>query len=261
MAVPSPALLAVQHHLVSHLGAPTEVLEQGPDAKLMVAHFGPTGASAPEVLSTCGASRSALPDGRRVELLTILRPAPDRAGRAAIMKLLARLGGLALQKTALGPGVVLPAAGELSLVSTHDSLLLLPPSTFIPTFQRFERRDGKTVEWLWCVPVSPPEAEYVKAQGLKALLSQFGDQGVELADWGRPGLGRFLRPGQAEEALEAREAALRATRPAPSKPARPRAAAPQARPAAPLSRPAAPVSRPAAPLPRPIPSLPPRKKP
>ncbi len=240
MAVPSPAFLAVQNHLVSHLGPPTEVLELGSDAKLMVAHFGPVGASAPEVLSTCGASRSALPDGRRVELLTLLRPAPNRAGRAALMKLLARVGGLALQKTALGPGFLLPAAGELALVSTLDAVLLLPPSTFIPAFQRFERRDGMTVEWLWCVPVSPPETEYLKAQGLKALLSQFADQGVELADWGRPGLGRFLGPGQAEEALAAREAALRVARPAPSKLARPRAAAP---------------------LSRPIPSLPPRKKP
>ena len=234
MAAPSPAILAVQQHLTTHLGVPTEVLElsQGPEAPLSVAHFAAIGASGPEVLSTAGASRVALPDGRRVELLTILRPPPRRPEREVISRLLGRLGGLALKKTPLSPGFVLPAAGELPPGSNLDSLLLVPPSTFIPAFQRLLRPDGKAVEWLWCVPISRPEAEYLKASGLKALLSQFADQSVELADWGRPGLGRFLRPEQVEEAREAREAALLASasaprRPMPSKPARPlRGAAP-----------------------------------
>ena len=41
MAAPSPAILAVQQHLTTHLGVPTEVLElsQGPEAPLSVAHF------------------------------------------------------------------------------------------------------------------------------------------------------------------------------------------------------------------------------
>lgn len=233
MAGPSPALLAVQQHLTRHLGAPTEVLElpQGSEAPLSVAHFAAIGASGPEVLSTAGASRVALPDGRRVELLTIVRPPPGQPERAAIGRLLGRIGGLALKKTPLSPGFLLPVPGELPR-STLDTLLLAPPSTFIPAFQRLLRPDGKTVEWLWCIPISQPEAEHLRASGLKALMSQFANQGVELADWWRPGLGRFLRPEQFEEAREAREAALLASaaaprRPLPSKPARPlRGAAP-----------------------------------
>lgn len=223
----------MRNHYVAHLGAPHDVVElsgnpdpAAPLTRLEVACFAPAGLGSPVVYATCGVSSATMRDGRRIEALCILRPAPSKEGALALVRLLGRLGlHAATSEAPLAPGSVLRGVEGLEALTPMNLLLALPPLTFVESFHRIRRPDGNAVQLLWVVPVSEEEARYGEVHGPEALVALFAASGVDLSSWRRSPADTSLEPSELQRIAEERARAAAA---------RPKAVSPAAAPPAPV---------------------------
>ena len=207
----TPDVGVVREHLIVHLGAPYEVAELrknpvkgSPIEMLEIAYFAPGGMQAPVLFSTCGLSQSLMENGRRMEGLFMLRPAPAKPQLVYDL-----LSAFALypdaNQVAIGIGDVIPGGAELEALCPMDALLVLPPVQFVEGFQRIPRWDQTIVELFWLVPVFEHEAKYALEHGPEALLLLFAAQGLDLTDLKRDEANTVLTPEDAAEMAKQRE--------------------------------------------------------
>lgn len=207
----TPDVGVVREHLIVHLGAPYEVCELrrnpvtgSPIELLEIAYFAPGGMQAPVLFSTCGLSQSLMENGRRMEGLFMMRPAPAKP--QPVYDLLA---AFALypdkHQVSVGIGDVIPGGAELEALCPMDALLVLPPVQFVEGFQRVPRWDQQIVDLYWLVPVFEREAEYALQHGPEALLMNFAAQGLDLTDLRRDEANTVITPEDAAEMAKKRE--------------------------------------------------------
>ncbi len=208
----TPDVGVVREHLIVHLGAPYEVAELrknpvsgSPIEMLEIAYFAPGGMQAPVLFATCGLSQSLMENGRRMEGLFMVRPAPPKPQLVYDL-----LSAFALypdkNQVALGIGDVIPGGQELEALCPMDALLVLPPVQFVEGFQRIPRWDQTVVELFWLLPVFEAEANYAVEHGPESLLMLFAAQGLDLTDLKRDEANTVLPPEDAEQMAKRREA-------------------------------------------------------
>lgn len=213
---------AVRSHLVQGLGPPADVLELSgsPDKnlhKLEVALWTPAGPTGPAVLISCGASRVALPDGRRFEASLIMRPVPEKEGLGALAKLLGRFGLFLAQATRPVPmGTVIRAPDELAPLTRMTALLVTPAINFPPQFRVLKKGDKTVAELAWLVPLHESEAQLVEQHGGEALMIQFSAYATDLAAWSREPIPRLVTVEEAKAMIAARAPAPPPPTPVPS---------------------------------------------
>lgn len=209
----SPEILAVRQHLVSHLGAPADVVairgNPDPDAVLQeieVATFAPGGTDQPVVFATCGVSRVEMQDGRYVEAMIIVNRMPSAAHTEAIHKL---LGSFALfaenNAQPVGLGDVVRSKDDVQTFSEMDALVFMPPLPFVESFHEFSRADGAEVEYIWLLPVYEDEAQYALDHGPGPLMMVFAAQRLDLTRMDREEANTLVSPEDAALLAEAAE--------------------------------------------------------
>lgn len=207
----TPDVGVVREHLIVHLGAPYEVAELrrnpvkgSPIEMLEIAYFAPGGMQAPVLFSTCGLSQSLMENGRRMEGIFMMRPAPAKPQLVYDL-----LSAFALypdkNQVSIGIGDVLPGGAELEALCPMDALLVLPPVQFVEGFQRIPRWDQQIVDLFWLVPVFEQEAAYALQHGPEALLMLFAAQGLDLTDLKRDEANTVMTPEDAAEMARKRE--------------------------------------------------------
>ncbi len=209
----APEILAVRQHLVSHLGAPADVvsIRGNPDPKarlqeIEVATFAPGGTDQPVVFATCGVSRIELADGRFVEGMTIVHRMPSKAHTEAIQRLLGSFALFVEQNTQpVGLGDVVRSKDDVEAFSDMEALVFMPPLPFVESFHEFGREDGGEVEMLWVLPVYEDEAQYALDHGPGPLMMLFAAQRLDLTYMKREEANTLVSPEDAAVLAELRE--------------------------------------------------------
>lgn len=190
----SPSAWVAYAHLMRHFGDPVRVLELPEPAgfrarKLDVAQFSPLGSGSTALLGTCGASNTAMPNGKFSELFLLVRPAPTEELAQDAARLLRRVSFSAVtQNVTLEPGLRLRLPSPSPAFGRFDHCILFPPLPMVDSFRVMNHQDGKSVTWHWVVPLFAHEAKLAKEHGADSLYARFAMAQIDLANLERPAL-------------------------------------------------------------------------
>jgi hypothetical protein len=194
--VPPAAVLAARNHWRNHLGQPSRVMELKGNPtpgsaiqRLEIAVYAPGGGGSTTLFATCGMSQHAMQDGRRMEVVLMARPEPDKDRAAAIHTALGVLAVYAEHnKVSLGPGSVIFSPEEIKRFSKMDALVLLPPLPFVEPLATYQWVNQQRVDVLWVVPLHDAEAKLCLDKGAGNLLKLFDQAKADLANLERKAL-------------------------------------------------------------------------
>jgi hypothetical protein len=82
----------------------------------------------------------------------------------------------------LGVGRVIDIGRPWVAGAASDHLLVSPAYPFPPSFERLDLDGGGHVQFLWLVPITDAEAEYLHREGMDALEAKLEESGAEMAD-------------------------------------------------------------------------------
>jgi hypothetical protein len=155
--------------------ARTEVQQRLPGFR--VRRIGPGHTGAAWVYATCGAAQASAEDEDGAEYV-VLAPAAD----PVLVEMLAALATVnADTHGGLGVGSLVALGRPWTAGSQADHLLVLPPYPFGSGFEVCEEDDRRIVV-LWLVPITPAEAQFVRAQGYEALEQLIERREANVAD-------------------------------------------------------------------------------
>lgn len=137
----------------------------------------------PWLYATSGAALAA-GEGEEGAEFVVLAPAED----PVLVEMLGALASVnADPARRLGVGSLVALGRSWTAASPADHLLVLPPYPFGPGFEVY-RPAGRRIVVLWLVPVTPAEADFVRAEGCEALEQLIAGGAANVVDPARASL-------------------------------------------------------------------------
>jgi hypothetical protein len=144
-----------------------------------VRRIAPASTGRPWIYATLGASAAVGADEDGAEYV-VLAPAAD----PVLVEMLAALAIVnADPDKRLGVGSIVALGRPWTAASRAQHLLVLPPYVFGPGFEVYEPPDEhRRIVVLWLVPITSPEARFVRLQGAQAFEQLMQRTEVNVAD-------------------------------------------------------------------------------